>query len=155
MTVSEVAEQEPRRLIPALAAVYDALSPYSYPLIRFVAGAMLVPHGWMKWIGGGLSGTAQGMANLGLEPAYLLASYIGLLELVGGTLLAIGLLTRLMAIQVVGFMAVAAFYVHMPNGFLWGNGGFEYPLFWGLVALAITIRGGGRLSVDRAIGREL
>jgi putative oxidoreductase len=91
---------------------------------------------------------------MGLEPANLLAPYIGLLELVGGTMLAIGFLTRLVAIQVVGFMAVATFYVHWSNGFFWPDGGFEYPLFWGLIALAIVIRGGGKLSVDRAIGRE-
>lgn len=149
------AASEPRRLIPALSTVYDALSPYSYPLIRFVAGAALIPHGWGKLVEGGISGTAGFMAKLGLQPAYALATYVGLLELVGGAMLALGLLTRLVAIQVVGFMAVAAFYVHWPNGYLWGNGGFEYPLFWGLVALAITLRGGGRLSLDRAIGIEL
>lgn len=155
MTVGADAQHEPRRLVPALGGLYDALAPYSYPLIRFVAGATLIPHGWGKLIGGGVAGTAGLMSSLGLEPAYVLAIYIGLLELVGGTLLAIGLLTRLVAIQVVGFMAVAAFYVHWPNGYLWTDGGFEYPLFWGAVALAITIRGGGRLSVDRALGREL
>ena len=32
--------------------------------------------------------------------------------------------------------------------------GYEYPLFWGLVALSFVIRGGGRYSVDAAIGRE-
>ncbi|MFT7577916.1 MAG: putative membrane protein YphA (DoxX/SURF4 family) [Alphaproteobacteria bacterium] len=31
-------------------------------------------------------------------------------------------------------------------------GGYEYPLLWGLVALALVIRGGGELSVDRQIG---
>ncbi len=153
--MAEAALAEPRRLIPALGGIYDALSAYTYPLIRFVTGAMLIPHGWMKLFGGGLEGTAQFMAKVGLEPAMLLATYIALLELVGGTLLALGLLTRLVAIQVVIFMAVAAFHVHWPNGFLWIKGGYEYPLFWGLMALAVLIRGGGPLSIDRAIGKEL
>ena len=83
-----------------------------------------------------------------------LAVYIALLELVGGTLLAVGLLTRLVAVQVVGFMAVSAFYVHWGDGFFWNNHGFEYPLFWGVVALAIAVRGGDRLSIDRLIGKE-
>jgi putative oxidoreductase len=52
-------------------------------------------------------------------------------------------------------MAVAAFHVHWPYGFLWINRGYEYPLFWGLVALAILIEGGGALSVDRRIGKEI
>ena len=34
------------------------------------------------------------------------------------------------------------------------NGGYEYALLWGLITLAIAFRGGGALSVDRAIGRE-
>ncbi len=150
----EHAAREPKLIIPALGGLYRAVSDLAYPLVRFTAGVMLIPHGWGKFMGGQLAGTAGFMSKIGLEPAYFLATYLGLLELIGGTLLAIGLLTRLVAIQVIGFMAVAAFYVHWGNGFLWTKGGFEYPLFWGLVALAILFRGGGPLSVDRAIGRE-
>lgn len=146
--------QQPQLIIRPLAGFYRAVSDLAYPLVRFVAGVMLIPHGGMKFFGGALAGTAQGMSNMGLEPAYPLAVYIGLLELVGGTLLAVGLLTRLVAIQVIGFMAVATFYVHWGNGFLWINRGYEYPLFWGIVALAILFRGGGPLSVDRLIGKE-
>ncbi len=144
-----------RRLIPGLSGLYDGLAPYMWPLIRFIAGASLVPHGWDKIVGGGVAGTAGFMASLGMEPAMLWAWYIALLELIGGTLLAIGFLTRLWAILVVGFMAVAVFYVHWPNGFFWTDAGFEYPLFWGIVAFALFIRGGGRLSVDAAMGKEL
>ncbi len=147
--------RQPQLLIPALGEFYEAVSGLAYPLVRFVAGAMLIPHGWMKLFGGALAGTAHGMSSMGLEPAYPLAVYIALLEFVGGTLLALGLLTRLVAIQVIGFMVVAAFYVHLGNGFFWINGGYEYPLFWGIVALAILFRGGGPLSVDRLIGKEL
>ncbi|MFQ5544550.1 MAG: DoxX family protein [Acidiferrobacterales bacterium] len=146
--------QQTQLFIPALGGFYEAVSDLAYPLVRFVAGAMLIPHGWMKLVGGGLTGTAEGMSNMGLEPAVWLALYIGLLELVGGTLLAAGFLTRVVAIQVIGFMAVAAFYVHFGNGFLWIKGGYEFPLFWGIVALAILFRGGGSLSLDRLIGKE-
>jgi putative oxidoreductase len=34
------------------------------------------------------------------------------------------------------------------------RGGYEYPLLWAIVMLGATIRGGGPLSVDRALGRE-
>lgn len=152
---NETGTDHPQRIIPALGSLYDALTPLSWPLVRFIAGVNLIPHGWAKIVAGGVSGTAKFMASVGLEPAYPLAVYIGCLELFGGILLAIGLLTRLVAIQVVGFMAVAAFYVHWGNGYLWLANGFEYPLMWGTVALAILIRGGGNLSVDKAIGREL
>ena len=144
----------PRLLIPALGPLYERLEPYSWPLVRATAGLMLVPHGYMKLFGGGLEGTAGFMAKVGLEPAYPLALYIALLELVGGMMLALGLFTRVIAAQVIGFMAVAAIHVHGPNGFLWIKGGFEYPVFWGLVALAIAVRGGGPMSLDARIGKE-
>ena len=146
----------PRLFIPALGGVYEKLEPYCWTLIRMTAGLMLVPHGWMKIFGGGggVEGLAGYLGKLGLEPAYPLALYIALLELVGGILLALGLFTRPVAVLVVGFMMVSAFYVHLGNGFLWINRGFEYPLFWGLVCAAIAIRGGGPMSLDAKIGRE-
>jgi hypothetical protein len=46
----------------------------------------------------------------------------------------------------------AAFGVHLPNGFFWTDGGYEYPLMWGLLAIAIFLRGGDRYSLDRSLG---
>jgi putative oxidoreductase len=45
--------------------------------------------------------------------------------------------------------------VHMPKGFAAGQGGYEYVLLLGIVMFAIAMRGGGRYSLDRFIGREL
>ena len=142
-----------RRIIKALDPIYDALEPLSYPLIRFVAGAMLVPHGYAK-VFGGIEGTTKFFASVGLEPALTLAWYVGLLELVGGVCVAFGFLTRFMSAQLVGLLAVATFYIHLPSGFLWVKGGFEYPLFWMVIMIAITIQGGGKLSVDNLMAKE-
>ena len=54
-----------------------------------------------------------------------------------------------------GLMAVSVVQVHLPIGFFWTDGGYEYPLFWAVVALSYVIRGGGRYSADALIGREL
>ncbi len=144
--------------IPVLGGFYDAVSGLGYPLIRFITGLVLMPHGAQKlfgWFGGrGIEGTAAGFAKMGLEPALPLATVVGVTEFFGGLLIAIGLLTRPAAIGVVVIMAVAVFHVHLKNGFFWFNGGYEYPLLWGVVALAIVFCGGGALSVDRKIGRE-
>ena len=137
MTESETGG--PELYFPALGGGYEKLTPYTWPLVRVTVGLMLVPHGWMKLIGGGLEGTARFMAQIGLEPAYPLA---------------LGLFTRPIAVLVVGFMAVSAYYVHAANGFLWIKGGFEYPLFWGFVALAIAVRGGGPKSLDARMKRQ-
>ena len=142
-----------RRIIKALDPIYDALEPLSYPLIRFVAGAMMVPHGYAK-VFGGIEGTTKFFASVGLEPALTLAWYVGLLELVGGVCVAFGFLTRFMSAQLVGLLAVATFYIHLPSGFLWVKGGFEYPLFWMVIMIAITIQGGGKLSADNLMAKE-
>ena len=147
-----------RLFIPALGGFYDAVSGLGYPLIRFITGLILMPHGAGKlfgWFGGrGIEGTAAGFAKMGLEPALPLANVVGVTEFFGGLLVAIGLLTRPAAIGIVAIMAVAVFQVHLKNGFFWFNGGYEYPLLWGIVALAIVFCGGGALSVDRKIGKE-
>ena len=142
-----------RRIIKALDPIYNILEPLSYPLIRFVAGAMMVPHGYAK-VFGGIEGTTKFFASVGLEPALTLAWYVGLLELVGGVCVAFGFLTRFMSAQLVGLLAVATFYIHLPSGFLWVKGGFEYPLFWMVIMIAITIQGGGKLSVDNLMAKE-
>ena len=142
-----------RRIIKALDPIYNVLEPLSYPLIRFVAGAMMVPHGYAK-VFGGIEGTTKFFASVGLEPALTLAWYVGLLELVGGVCVAFGFLTRFMSAQLVGLLAVATFYIHLPSGFLWVKGGFEYPLFWMIIMIAITIQGGGKLSVDNLMTKE-
>lgn len=148
-------QPEPRPLLPFLMPLYRRAEPIAWLLVRVTTGAMLIPHGWSKLIGGKLEGTAAGFAKMGLEPAFALALYIALLELVGGTLLALGFLTRLWAVLVMGFMAVAVIHAHWANGFFWSVGGYEYPLFWGLMALAIAIKGAGRFSLDHRIGYEL
>jgi hypothetical protein len=67
--------------------------------------------------------------------------------------LAIGLATRAVAVLIVGVMAVAVVLVHLPQGFFWSAGGYEYPLLWGIVALAYAIRGGG--AGARGVARGL
>ena len=142
-----------RRIFRALDPIYDFLEPLTYPMIRFVAGVMMIPHGYGK-VFGGIEGTTKFFESAGLEPAFFLAWYVGLLELIGGICVAFGFLTRLMSVQLVGLLAVATFYIHLPSGFLWVKGGYEYPLFWMIVMIAITIQGGAKLSIDNLMSKE-
>ena len=150
---------KPRLIVPGMAGLYAAGAWIAWPLIRVVCGLFLMPHGAQKlfgWFGGyGLAATGEFFATkLGLQPGFLVALLSGLVEFGGGALLVLGLLTRPAALGVVILMAVAVFAVHLPNGYFWTDLGYEYPLMWGLVALAIFFRGGGKLSLDRLIGRE-
>jgi len=146
-------------IIPALGPVYDGLRTYAYPLLRVIVGFVFMPHGMQKLFGMfGAPPLEQyvkvfgGMGAWAASPAWVY--YIGILELVGGAMLAVGLLTRVVAIQLAAFMLVATALVHWPLGFFWSGRGFELPLSWFFICLFILIRGGGNLSVDRALGRE-
>ena len=146
--------ETPKPIIPALHALANLFSPLAEPLVRVTAGLLLVPHGAFGLFGGyGLEATGQFFASkLGLPASFALLA--GLIEFAGGLMLAFGLATRAVAVLVFGVMAVAVVAVHLPNGFFWTSGGFEYPLLWAVVALSYAIRGGGAFSLDRLIGYE-
>jgi putative oxidoreductase len=154
MSTSQTAA--PKLMIPGLSALYQSLSPYSYALMRFCVGAILVPHGYQKLFQGGVNGLAAGpITALGLQPALAWAYWIGIVEFIGAIMLAIGLFTRPVALIILIEMVVIVFGINLSQGFFWTSRGFEYPLLLGLLCLAILFRGGDRLSVDRAIGKEL
>ncbi len=144
---------------PFMAGFYDKTSDLGFPLIRFFTGLILMPHGAQKlfgWFGGfGIEGTSGFFSKIGLEPAVPLAILVGSVEFFGGLLLAVGFLTRFAAAAIAIELFFVAFYVHLANGYFWNNGGYEYPLLWGLVAVGIFLRGAGHLSIDAKIGREL
>jgi len=115
-----------------------------YALLRIVAGALLACHGAQK-----ILGLLGGKAQTG-NPMMLLA---GLIELVGGSLVAVGLLASIAAFLASGLMAVAYFMVHAPQSF-WPivNKG-ELAVIFCFVFLFIAARGSGTLSLDRVFGR--
>lgn len=145
----------PRPIIPALAAVYEPVAPYAYSFMRFCVGLIIMPHGYTKLFESGVGGAAGTIAKLGLQPATGWAYLVAIVELLGGILIAVGLFTRLAAAALVIEFAVIVFAVKFSNGFFAFKNGFEFELLLGLLCLAIFFRGGGNLSVDRAIGREL
>jgi putative oxidoreductase len=143
----------PRLLIPGLKSFYEWAEPVSWLLLRLTAGLMIIPHGWPKLVAG-IGPTASGvLAKRGIEPAEPLAVVLMLLETVGGLCVALGLFTRFFAVGIAIEMAVIV-YQYVPK-FGWTGPGYEYALMWGLVMLAIALRGGGPYSVDRKLGREL
>lgn len=137
--------------IRPLGSLYGLLEPLTLPFLRVVTGLFLVPHGLAKF--GSMAGTAEFLGSVGFTPGWFWAWAIALTEVVGGLLLAIGLFTRPAAFAVLVFMLNAVAF-HSAKGFMWNAGGWEYPAMWAALALVFVIRGGGFLSMDRAIGRE-
>jgi putative oxidoreductase len=98
---------------------------------------------------------AGSMARRGIEPALYAAYAVFFIETIGSVLIILGLFTRLIAAAAAIEFAVITFLAHWPVGFAWSRGGWEYPLFWGLILFAIALRGGGPYSLDRKLGWEL
>ncbi len=150
--------RDDRLVWPALGPIYRALDPWMDPLIRFTTGILLVPHGAQKlfgWFGGGgIAGTAAFLDKVGYSPGLFWAWVLGLLEFFGGLSLAVGFLTRPIALLVFIFMINAMIY-HWPNGYFWNKLGWELPFFWAVTSFFCMVRGGGRYSVDALLRREI
>ena len=146
-------DAKPRLLIPGLRTFYKWAEPVSWLLIRVTAGLMLIPHGWPKLMMGVTATANMALVKRGIAPAEPLAVVLITLETLGGLCIALGLFTRFWAAAVTIEMCVIVYH-HLPK-FSWGERGYEYPLFWALVMLAIALRGGGPYSLDRRLGREL
>jgi putative oxidoreductase len=153
--MSSVQAESAKPFIPFVARLYAPLEPYAYALIRVTAGAIFVPHGIQKLFGGGAPAlAAKTLAAWGLPAPLAWAYGLGVLELVGGALLAVGFLTRPIALLFIIELAVFIFGVHIDRGWLWTRGGVQYPLFLLGLCVAVLLRGGGRYSIDYRIGKE-
>jgi putative oxidoreductase len=121
-------------------------------LLRIVAGLTFSQHGAQK-----LLGAFGGMDQAGgTAPFPSLMFLAGVLELFGGSLMALGLFTRPVAFVLSGEMAVAYFMAHAPHGF-WPivNHG-ELPILYCFMWLFMAASGGGSFSLDGMFrrGRE-
>jgi uncharacterized membrane protein YphA (DoxX/SURF4 family) len=84
------------------------------------------------------------------------AHYVIPVHLVGGLLLAIGLLTRLAALAQMPILIGAVFYVWMPRVlFFEQRQNFEFAALVLFLLALIFVYGGGRLSVDHLITKKV
>jgi len=140
-------------MIPALAGIYPQAEPWAYLLLRVVAGAMLIPHGWPKLMAGPAAVAAGAMTRRGIEPVYAATWIAIVLETVGAVCIVLGFLTRPIALLLVIEFAVIV-KSHLYAGWGVGGGGAEFAFLWLMVFVYILARGGGRYSVDAKFGRE-
>lgn len=143
-----------------LRSLCERMEPLSYLLLRVAFGLMLMTHGVPKILGRSHGSMADPMAGsvhlignvLHLPAAPAIGWFIALLEGVGGLMLALGLLTRLVAPLVVVQMLVISWL--LAPTFPWIDRGFEYPLMLVFVVLLIAARGGGPVSLDAWLHRR-
>jgi putative oxidoreductase len=147
-------QAQPRLIIPALGSLYRVFAPITEPLIRLVAGGSLAIHGY-PILFGDKAAAAKFLESVGFHDGVFWSYVVGTVEFVCGLCLALGLLTRLVAGPIIGFLVIAIVTYHWHFGFAWENRGIEYPLFWSIVVFHFLVRGGGRWSLDVLIGWEV
>jgi putative oxidoreductase len=121
---------------------------------RCAVGAVMLAHGINHIFGGGkIAGTARWFESLGMKPGKLHAWVASITEVVGGTMLVLGVLTPLAAAAVIGVMLVAWITNHRGNGFfIFRPGeGWEYVMTLTFAGLALAVVGPGEWSLDNAL----
>ncbi|WP_159767100.1 DoxX family protein [Streptomyces sp. HM190] len=129
----------------------NSAQPYVLGFFRIVIGLLFTCHGAKGLFGllGGVDGQG-GTVAAGVWPGW----YAAVIELVGGSLVLLGLGTRFAAFIASGAMAYAYFKVHQPQA-LWPvqNGGEGAALYcWAMFLLVFT--GSGALGLDKFIARH-
>lgn len=113
-------------------------------LFRIVVGLLFMFHGTQKIFGFFTNRPPVSLADWPSGPA-------GLIELVGGTLVLIGLATRWAALLSSGAMAYAYFVVHQPRDLLPIQNGGELAAMYSWAFLLIAFTGAGAWSLDRLL----
>jgi putative oxidoreductase len=125
--------------------------PRMLSILRLVVGLLYLQHGLNKFFGFPPGTTPH-------HP-YVLFSLVpglaGILETVGGILIALGLFTRPVAFILSGEMAFAYFMAHAPRAFFPLHNGGEAAVFYCFVFLYLFVAGGGAWSLDRLRSPEL
>ncbi|PWU07172.1 MAG: hypothetical protein C5B51_10595 [Terriglobia bacterium] len=125
--------------------------PYSRSVLRIILAFTLSLHGYRNMFGVfPASGGRRAAIPMALDG---LPHVLGSLEIIGGLLLFLGLLTRPVAIVLCGELLAAYLYSAAPRG-VWPirNGGNETLVYF-LVFLYFAVTGAGAWSLDHLIGR--
>jgi len=123
---------------------------YAYTALRIVVGFMFCWHGIQKLFG---------VLMPQQPPMWSQIWFGGVIELVGGALIAIGLFTRPAAFFASGTMAVAYIQFHwkgaLDSHFLPGVNGGELAVVYCFLFLLFFARGAGPISLDARLGRSV
>ena len=137
-----------------LRALLRTDAPGAVVLIRLLAGAVFLSEGIQKFLFPAAQGVGR-FAKIGIPTPGVTAPFVGAVEIVGGILLIVGLLTRLGALALLIDISVAIATTKIPillkSGF-WAmahEARTDYSMFMSCLFLLIT--GAGEWSVDRRL----
>lgn len=115
----------------------------AYSLIRIFLGVALFIRGYILTTDPGAFFTLDTEAKM-----HMFYSYISIMHLLGGFLLATGLFARLGALAQVPILFAAVFFVHAKNGFMMGGQSLELASLVLFLLVIFTVFGAGRFSLN-------
>lgn len=118
---------------------------------RILLGTVLFAHGWQKLVINGIAGTYGQFEKMGIPLAIVSASFVTVVEFVGGVLLVIGALTTTVVALDMIVMVGAAGFVHVTHGIFAANGGWELVGVIVACELALAATGPGKYSLDHLL----
>jgi putative oxidoreductase len=121
----------------------DFLNKYSSQILgitRIIVGLLFLEHGLMKLVG---FPAAMGAGPL---PPLMLAA--GVIEVVGGGLVALGLFSRYAAFICSGQMAAAYFMAHFPRGIYPALNGGDGAILFCFIFLYLAAAGPGAFAIN-------
>jgi putative oxidoreductase len=125
-------------------------APYVLSALRIAAAFLFLQFGTAKWFAfPGSIVPGGGTVSLGS-----LVGFGAILEVVGGTLMLIGLFTRPVAFVLSGEMAVAYFMSHAPQGFWPALNQGTLAVLFSFVWLYLCAAGAGPWSMDALRERD-
>jgi putative oxidoreductase len=124
--------------------IFAPYRDHAYAIFRFMSGALFACHGAQKLFG------ALGGHKVS-DPLMLVG---GIIEFVGGLMIALGFFAAIAAFIACGEMAVAYFKAHAPGGFWPIENKGELAVLYCFVFLYIAAHDSGRIAIDRPFRRK-
>jgi putative oxidoreductase len=134
-----------------VAPLTPARIKYGLFVLRVFVGIVFVMHGAQKVFQQTVPGVTQFFTQIGAPLPSVTAPLVAYLELGGGILLILGLLTPFVASLLALDMLGAIFLVHLPAGFfltMQGADGYEFVLTLFAASVALALAGAGAFSLD-------
>ena len=111
-------------------------------ILRIIAGGFMFPHVAGKFVNGALSaGTVGFFGKAGFAPPEAWVWLAAGSETAVGIALVLGICTRFAALGGAAVLLIAVYALQVVKGFgwTWNTGGYEYPVFWAIVCVAIAV----------------
>src|SRR5690242_12047269 len=137
--------------------MFDTTGPRAAIVIRLLVGAVFVSEGVQKFLFPTELGIGR-FAKIGLPSPEVLAPFVGTFEIVCGSLVLLGAITRVAAIPLLIIMLVAIATTKIPftraHGFWAGlhEARVDYAMLLG--ALFLLLVGAGPWSIDRVLSQR-